>query len=82
MPIGLDFFSVYVNLGGMKKWKRCYNGNQLHLRNVFAFCCKLFEKVAVWLNAHQAPQTVSRFATKHPPAYRGNLCFGYRTDKN
>jgi len=25
MPIGLDFFSVYVNLVDMKKWKRCYN---------------------------------------------------------
>jgi len=28
MTIGLDFFSVYVNLVGMKKWKQCYNGNQ------------------------------------------------------
>jgi hypothetical protein len=26
-------------------------------------------------------QTVSRFATKHPPAYSDTLCFGCKTDK-
>jgi len=27
------------------------------------------------------PQTVSRFATKHPPAFSHELCFGCRTVK-
>jgi len=27
------------------------------------------------------PASISRFATKHTPAYNDNLGFGYRTDK-
>jgi hypothetical protein len=29
----------------------------------------------------QAPQTVSRFATKYPTAFSGALCFGYSAKK-
>jgi hypothetical protein len=43
--------------------------------------CKISETVAVRLNAHQAPQTVSRSATKYPSAYNENLGFGYRTKR-
>jgi hypothetical protein len=37
---------------------------------------RLVEPFEIWF---LVPQTVSRFATKHQPAFSDTLCFGYRT---